>query len=385
MDECDESSLFGLKIDSECLIIEESSIDSGQFGSVYSGVYRPKNNSSPTMYVAIKQVKERKNTKNDEEIDEAQIEFIQEAKLMRHLKHPHVIELIGVCFNEHVKNSLRLVLEFATLGQMSAYLRANPSRVSMDNIVLMLCQIAEGMVYLVENCIVHRDLAARNILLVSETCAKISDFGLSRKTNTDNGVYDMYLDDESKKVKKLPLKWYPPSVCKHGRFEEKADVWSFGVTCWEATSYGQRPYQGMDIGMVHMKLENGYRLERPLDCPPHIYNIMFKCWLSNKRNRPTFKELVEEFKRHTTKTTTTEVISSTCSETFSENILERNNLTLAGPIIPLRGHFSTVYKGKLNLKKENDKEEIDVFVRICSKAIYKEDKIDAGKFITKKL
>ncbi len=104
---------------------------------------------------------------------------------------------------------------------------------------------------------------------------------------------------------------------------------------------------------------------------------MFKCWLSNKRDRPTFKELVEEFKRHTT--TTTEAKSSSCLEAFGGNILERNNLTLVGPINPLRGRFSTGYKGKLKLKSQNDHEENDVFVRMCSKEIYEEYKIDEGK------
>jgi len=83
-------------------------------------------------------------------------------------------------------------------------------------------------------------------------------------------------------LKKFQLSRYPPEASSSGKFDEKSDVWSFGVTCWEATSYGGRPYQGIDISLLILKLENGHRLEKPQNCPQEIFNIMYKCWNSNK-------------------------------------------------------------------------------------------------------
>ena len=81
-----------------------------------------------------------------------------------------------------------------------------------------------------------------------------------------------------------------------GKFDEKSDVWSFGVTCWEATSYGARPYQGVDINMLILKLENGHRLEKPQFCPDEVYTLMYKCWHADKAKRPAFSEVVREMK-----------------------------------------------------------------------------------------
>lgn len=42
---------------------------------------------------------------------------------------------------------------------------------------------------------------------------------------------------------KWPLKWYAPECIYYFKFDSKSDVWSYGVTLWEATSRAGKPYQ----------------------------------------------------------------------------------------------------------------------------------------------
>lgn len=63
-----------------------------------------------------------------------------------------------------------------------------------------------------------------------------------------NLVFDVFIVSVSVFLKaetagKWPLKWYAPECIYYFKFDSKSDVWSYGVTLWEATSYGAKPYR----------------------------------------------------------------------------------------------------------------------------------------------
>ena len=49
--------------------------------------------------------------------------------------------------------------------------------------------------------------------------------------------------------------------------------WSFGITCWEIFSGGKTPYPGADLLSLVQLLENGRRLDKPLNaaCTDTMY------------------------------------------------------------------------------------------------------------------
>lgn len=269
---------FDLKRDQ--IEIQET-LGSGQFGSVCKGVCTLRNGQK--VPVAIKTLKK-------ENIDSAkEPELITEAKLMMPLSHKYIVRMIGLCKAE----SIMLVLELAPLGQLNTYLQQHKESFQQSNIVELMWQVALGMEYLESKKFVHRDLAARNVLLVSEHFAKISDFGMSRAVSRDNNYY------EAKEAGKWPLKWYAPECVYYWKFDSKSDVWSYGVTLWEATSYGERPYQKMK-GQEILKflVDDNQRLAKPAQCDDDVYNVMLSCWEYDKVDRPNFKEIANLMQRH---------------------------------------------------------------------------------------
>jgi serine/threonine protein kinase len=191
-----------------------------------------------------------------------------------------------------------IILPYMANGDLKSFLRNQRNQTEMQHNkfpkglnytkLLYIClDIARGMEYLHKKKFVHRDLAARNCVIDSAFTTYVADFGLSRDVYSRD-YYRMGL-----KAVKLPVKWMSPESLNDGLYDEKTDVWAFGVTCWEIFSLGRSPYPAIDNADMLEHIENGYRLKRPLLCEEPMYDIMLSCWMIDPEDRVTFSDIVK--------------------------------------------------------------------------------------------
>ncbi|XP_029474174.1 tyrosine-protein kinase ABL2 isoform X2 [Rhinatrema bivittatum] len=243
----------------------------GQYGEVYVGVWKKYN-----LTVAVKTLKE-----DTMEVEE----FLKEAAVMKEIKHPNLVQLLGVCTLEP---PFYIVTEYMPFGNLLDYLReCNREEVSAVVLLYMATQISSAMEYLERKNFIHRDLAARNCLVGENHVVKVADFGLSRLMTGD--TYTAHAGA------KFPIKWTAPESLAYNTFSIKSDVWAFGVLLWEIATYGMSPYPGIDLSQVYDLLEKGYRMEQPEGCPPKVYELMRSCWQWNPSERPSFSETHQAF------------------------------------------------------------------------------------------
>ncbi|XP_028274345.1 tyrosine-protein kinase ABL1 isoform X2 [Parambassis ranga] len=272
----------------------------GQYGEVYEGVWKKYN-----LTVAVKTLKE-----DTMEVEE----FLKEAAVMKEIKHPNLVQLLGVCTREP---PFYIITEFMTHGNLLDYLReCNREEVNAVVLLYMATQISSAMEYLEKKNFIHRDLAARNCLVGENHLVKVADFGLSRLMTGD--TYTAHAGA------KFPIKWTAPESLAYNKFSIKSDVWAFGVLLWEIATYGMSPYPGIDLSQVYELLEKDYRMDRPEGCPEKVYELMTACWRWNPSERPSFAETHQAFE--------TMFQESSISDEVEKELEKKEKKTPLGPI-----------------------------------------------------
>lgn len=154
---------------------EGRKVGAGTYGSVYKA--RSKDVSDTRDY-ALKQM------------TGTNLSTTREIGLLRELKHPNIIRLIGAFF-DHSEKKVWLQLEYAEYDVWNiiklnrlAKNKVLPLELPKAFIKSIMYQILDGMQYLHSNWVLHRDLKPPNILVMGEGIergrVKIADFGFAR-------------------------------------------------------------------------------------------------------------------------------------------------------------------------------------------------------------
>ncbi len=150
--------------------------------------------------------------------------YAKEGMLLRRLKHPNVIEFVGLTILE---DPPVLVLELAPGGSFSAYLQKRGRQLTIKQRVRFCVQAASAMEYLEERLIVHADVAARNFVLTTDELLKLSAFGsaielLRKRDRAINTSTDHPKPTETEYPIKRLIRWLAPEAirkCKKHRLQ----------------------------------------------------------------------------------------------------------------------------------------------------------------------
>lgn len=223
------------------------------------------------------------------------------------LSHPNVLRYLCAFYDEDRKEGF-LVMELMS-KDLESYIKEHSGQrnripFSIPVAVDMMLQIARGMEYLHSKNIYHGVLNPSSILLKARAPsiggfqAKVSGFSLTS--------FKSYHTAKSPKPTGLDLDiWLAPEVLAEVEQQngsssskgttyksEKADVYSFGMLCFELLT-GKVPFE--DGHLQGEKIARNIRAgERPLfsyPSPKYLANLTRKCWQTNPNLRPTFSSI----------------------------------------------------------------------------------------------
>ncbi|XP_057312170.1 uncharacterized protein LOC130653668 [Hydractinia symbiolongicarpus] len=273
---CERNALGPWEIERDRISLNKN-LGNGHYGQVWEGTW------NHTIKVAVKTVLPHKMNRND---------FLSEAAIMKHLSHPKLVQLYGIC-TIPLDKPIYIVLELMQKGSLNKYLKSSSGeKLTLCDQVDMAVQVADGLQYLENKGVVHRDIAARNILVGDNNQLKISDFGLSKILHHNTN------DNAGEENAAFAIKWTAPEAIIEQKFSSKSDVWSFGILLYEILTKGKQPYPSLSNHDTLSFVSKGNKMPAPNGCPEELYEIMSSCWERNAQERPTFETLkwkLEEF------------------------------------------------------------------------------------------
>ena len=166
---------------------------------------------------------------NNEGLETFKQKFFGECVIMSKLRHPHVVQFLGVYFpsddqrrtEEQFEASVGSTPPTPYQGLLLPWLIMELLPINLANFLetdkdvflpysvksSLLLDISKGLTYLHGQTptIIHRDLTAKNILINSALVAKIADFGVARITDPDMQRYVHWAGHHSLHAPRGPL------------------------------------------------------------------------------------------------------------------------------------------------------------------------------------
>lgn len=88
----------------------------------------------------------------------------------------------------------------------------------------------------------------------------------------------------------ISVKWSAFEALKMKIFNEKSDLWSYGICAWEVFTYGDVPYRTTPLTQVAAEMAKGTRPGRPAGCPTDIWKYISHCWHPDVAKRFNFAQ-----------------------------------------------------------------------------------------------
>lgn len=228
---------------------------------------------------------------------EERLRLRREAQAMARLNHPNVVKIyeLGTADDERLFCAMELVAG-VTLREYLATPR--PWR----DIVAIAAAIGHGLAEAHAAGLVHRDVKPENILIATDGSALLSDFGLARIADVEDGraagVAPATLElTTAGSMIGTPL-YMAPEQLAGGAADPRSDQFAYCVTVYEAL-FGERPFAADTLDALARAIERG------APGPAHRRGVPVRVWRALQRGLavdpakrwPAMADLVAQLER----------------------------------------------------------------------------------------
>lgn len=177
-----------------------------------------------------------------DEFEEFEKRFYREASSAGRLNHPNIVTIHDV---GNTDNIAYMAMEFLEGEELRDILDAE-GMLSLDRIVEITAQVADGLAFAHEHGVVHRDIKPSNIMILKNGVAKITDFGIALIPSASRTIAGMVLGSP---------KYMSPEQVVGQDLDGRSDIFSLGVVLYEMLT-GKSPFSGENISTIMYRILN---------------------------------------------------------------------------------------------------------------------------------
>lgn len=230
----------------------------------------------------------------------------REIEIQSHLRHPNILRLYGYFYDD---TRVYMILEYAPRGELYTLLK-QVGKFDDEQAATYINQLADALNYCHSKKVIHRDIKPENLLLGVYGDLKIADFGWS-----------VHAPSSRRTTICGTLDYLPPEMIEDLPHDEKVDLWSLGVLCYELL-VGKPPFETDTHNATYEKITH-VEYSCPSNINPDAADLISKLLKKNPNDRLSLEGVMQHkwIKKHA------KISENQASSSFSQitNISTQSN------------------------------------------------------------
>jgi len=172
-----------------------------------------------------------------------------------------------------------LVMEYVDGPDMKWYIRERPW--NMDERLVIIYQICNGLQYIHDQGFVHHDLKPENVLFTRKGEVKLCDYALRR------AKWSAIFERENKLAGSVTPMYIAPEIIDKKAASPQSDMYSLGVILYLMFA-GEFPFKADNLQALyvsHLKIKPDHPSGVNRRCPPDLGDVIMKLLSKNPKER----------------------------------------------------------------------------------------------------